>query len=270
MTKTNPGFRKEFRQIPFRTKLVIGIDFGTTFTGVAYAHSSVDVAKNTSSLNPEQIRDKITVIKSWPKARHCYTDKTATTLAYENGEVIAWGGRVRRSHSVTVSYFKLGLQEGANEHYLSKENKPALSSLNGYLGDSNWKHPDLPNKEPIDLAADYLKEVRQYVVNEVLPNEFGATFLENQRLKYVLTVPAIWSDKARDLTKRAAIRAGIPEEELELITEPEAAALYCSTLCHETDLKDGDRFLVCDAGGGTVVITPYFIAGGNTLGFDLL
>ena len=41
-----------------------------------------------------------------------------------------------------------------------------------------------------------------------------------------------------------------------LITEPEAAALYCATLCKEVDLKIGNRFLICDAGGGTVVHTP--------------
>jgi hypothetical protein len=41
-----------------------------------------------------------------------------------------------------------------------------------------------------------------------------------------------------------------------LITEPEAAALYCATLCKEVDLKIGNRFLICDAGGGTVVFTP--------------
>jgi hypothetical protein len=40
---------------------------------------------------------------------------------------------------------------------------------------------------------------------------------------------------------------------LMLITEPEAAALACATLCDEVDLREGDRFLVCDAGGGTVV-----------------
>src|SRR5579864_3174404 len=41
-----------------------------------------------------------------------------------------------------------------------------------------------------------------------------------------------------------------------LITEPEAAALYCATLCRQVDLKVGNRFLICDAGGGTVVCIP--------------
>ena len=69
----------------------------------------------------------------------------------------------------------------------------------------------------------------------------------------MVTVPAIWTDKAKDLTRKAALAAGIPDNRLKLITEPEAAALYCATICVEVGLKVGDRFLVCDAGGGTVV-----------------
>jgi hypothetical protein len=39
-----------------------------------------------------------------------------------------------------------------------------------------------------------------------------------------------------------------------MVTEPEAAALYCATICEELELEAGDRFVVCDAGGGTVVL----------------
>ena len=49
---------------------------------------------------------------------------------------------------------------------------------------------------------------------------------------------------------------GIWSDELILITEPEAAALYCATTCQEINLGDGDQFLVCDAGGATVVFRP--------------
>jgi len=80
--------------------------------------------------------------------------------------------------------------------------------------------------------------------------------LQNQQISYVITVPAIWSDKAKDLTRQAAIAAGILGKKLTLITEPEAAALFCASLCQEVDLQEGDRFLICDAGGGTVVCSP--------------
>lgn len=72
-------------------------------------------------------------------------------------------------------------------------------------------------------------------------------------MSYVISVPSIWIDYAQDLTRIAAIRAGLPQKSISLITEAEATALYCATMCEEVDLREGDRFLVYDAGGGTVV-----------------
>lgn len=234
-----------------KSKLVVAIDFGTTFTGVAYAHSVNASLSTASALNPEQIRDKITVVKSWPNVQKSYAEKVPTVLAYENDRPVDWGARVKPTHSTQVSYFKLGLQDGIGEYYGASEQKE--TTLSGFLLDCNWRHPDLPNMRPVDYATDYLREVRHYINDHVFPKEFGQGFLEQQHIKYVLTVPAIWNDKARDQTKRAALNAGFRERDLILVTEPEAAALYCSTLCHEVELTDGDCFLVCDAGGGTVV-----------------
>lgn len=91
----------------------------------------------------------------------------------------------------------------------------------------------------------------------VLHREYGEQLLQNQRISYILTVPAICSDRAKALIRQAAIRAGISDDNL-LITEPEAAALYCSVIFGEIDLNYSDRFLICDAGGGTVVCLNSF------------
>lgn len=52
----------------------------------------------------------------------------------------------------------------------------------------------------------------------------------------------------------AAIKAGLIDENdhrdrLMLISEPEAAALYCEKKCDQFNLRHGDRFMICDAGG---------------------
>jgi molecular chaperone DnaK (HSP70) len=237
-----------------RTRLVVGIDFGTTYTGVAYSHTADDNMSDITDWTLEQIRDKIVAIKQWPNADPLYPEKAPTVLAYQNGAVVAWGGSVKPSHPLRVAHFKLGLQESVAQHYSSSSTiGAAISILGGFLNDHKWRHPELPRKQPVDFAADYLKAIREYVLESALTRHLGKEFLHNQPIQYVITVPAIWSDKAKDLTRKAATRAGIPENDLSLVTEPEAAALYCSTLCNEVNLNDGDRFLICDAGGGTVV-----------------
>ena len=43
----------------------------------------------------------------------------------------------------------------------------------------------------------------------------------------------IWEDKAKEMTKQAAIAAGIPEDQIYMISEPEAAAVHCLTELQE-------------------------------------
>jgi len=134
------------------------------------------------------------------------------------------------------------------EHYGRGEAASTLAFI-----DPNWKNP-IPNKTPVDFAVDFLECVHRYIKEVALPRQYGKTFLKGLQIAYVITVPAIWKDGAKALTQQAAERAGIPANKLDLVTEPEAAALYCATICNEVDLGDGDRFMVCDAGGGTVVV----------------
>jgi molecular chaperone DnaK (HSP70) len=61
----------------------------------------------------------------------------------------------------------------------------------------------------VDFAADYLALVGNYVLNEVLAEHFDVSFLRNEQLSFVLTVPAIWTERAKDATRKAAERAGI-------------------------------------------------------------
>ena len=73
----------------------------------------------------------------------------------------------------------------------------------------------------------------------------------------VLTVPASFDAVAKELTREAALAAGLPSE-LVLVEEPQAA-LY-AWLAETGDdwrntLSVGDHLLVCDVGGGTTDLT---------------
>jgi molecular chaperone DnaK (HSP70) len=112
-----------------------------------------------------------------------------------------------------------------------------------------------------------------FVVMLIVPLEF----VESTPIEYILTVPAIWSDKAKSDTLWCASKAGFGAmDKIRLITEPEAAAVYTFTTVRKPEaqadkfgtvieisqlpdyaLQKGDVFITCDAGGGTVVSLIY-------------
>lgn len=74
----------------------------------------------------------------------------------------------------------------------------------------------------------------------------------------------MWSDRAKAIMREASIRAGLINnndhpDRLMLISEPEAAALYCEKKSEQFNLRHGQRFMICDAGGGTVDLIVFEI-----------
>lgn len=134
--------------------------------------------------------------------------KVPSLISYED-EKIRWGYQVGPD-SETFRGIKLLLDEDQETRYTpSLASKPLL-----------FKY----RKNAVQVAGDYLRQLVDQV-KQVLHRRFGAAsaFMD---LKFVLTAPAVWSDKAKDGTLRAAMQAHIPANEVSLVSEPEAAALY--------------------------------------------
>lgn len=112
-------------------------------------------------------------------------------------------------------------------------------------------------KTAIALVADFLRALFNHTMYTITKAR-GKEVVDAMRLHIVITVPAIWKGYARQAMETAAEQAGIlysrvaGETRLTLAPEPEAAAL--STLS-EPGRKVGknDVYIICDAGGGTVV-----------------
>lgn len=113
------------------------------------------------------------------------------------------------------------------------------------------------DKTAVDLVADYLKEFWSHILSTI-NRARGESVVDALRFHVVITVPAIWKGYARQSMEQAAKKAGIMARRaagrttLSFAPEPEAAAL--STLTEPGRRpKKGDVFIICDAGGGTVV-----------------
>lgn len=114
-----------------------------------------------------------------------------------------------------------------------------------------WQSPDeVPKVSALDCAVRYLSHiVRSWnAANENAP-------LSDQRV--VLTVPASFDPAARELTREAALKSGLPSDFV-LLEEPQAAVyrwLGSKGDAWRSSLSSGDTLLVVDVGGGTTDLT---------------
>ncbi|KAI7897314.1 uncharacterized protein EV154DRAFT_454752 [Mucor mucedo] len=212
--------------------IVMGIDFGTTYSGVAYARVG----------EMERGRAVVYDVSKWPGVT-AYS-QTPTRSAYTNGKLIKWGGFGEVAKFIQIiSLFKLHLDETKKDLNI----------------------PELASGIDVEQAiSDYLKAIFEHTCGQ-LEAHFGRSF-DTNKLRFCLTVPVIWTEKAKIIMRDAVIRAGLiskedPQDRLLLVGEPEAAAMYCETFLDEYNLKPGQNFLICDAGGGTVDLVVYRISG---------
>lgn len=173
--------------------------------------------------------------------------KVPTRISYSQyGNVSSWGFD-HDAQDRQLAWFKILLCEEAK-----RRAEPRLAFLNQLEEDMGSL-----GKEPVDVAADYLHRLWSHATT-LFKSRFGEVFFENLQIKFVLTVPAIWDHRAQELTKEAAVKAGMMSRnnmKLELVSEPEAAARFVFN--NHLSLKVGDAFVVCDAGGGTVDLISY-------------
>jgi molecular chaperone DnaK (HSP70) len=96
----------------------------------------------------------------------------------------------------------------------------------------------------VTVVADFLSHVRDTTV-ESIARTYGPDWIRNAEIEWVLTVPAIWTDAAKDLMVQAATKArfGRHRHDFNLVSEPEAAAAYTLKAIQPNDLNVGS-FLV--------------------------
>nr|POE83372.1 heat shock 70 kda protein 12a [Quercus suber] len=229
-------------------RLIVGVDFGTTYSGVAAVYSATP--------------DDVDIIKTWPGGNGITSDKVPTEIAYEV---------IENPHDLDTA--TTTASEGAPSTRIQwgfqfKPEEPRLRCIKLFL-DRNQKLPHFVSpletaaqlrrcqRTVMDAVSDYLTKLYDHTL-ETLTRRYGSSFMATTNMEFVLTVPAVWSDAAKNATLQAAERAGMGNRhKLKLISEPEAAAVYTLKTIQPNGLTVGDNFIVCDAGGGTVDLIAY-------------
>ncbi|KAG4293232.1 hypothetical protein FPRO06_12720 [Fusarium proliferatum] len=229
-----------------RTKLIVGIDYGTTYSGLSFALS-----------NAADFKD----IHPWTKypgssthiAEHCHKAPSWVAFKDENPDLDenAWGYQIEPGMK-TYAWTKLLLDDQA---LATEYDDP---DLNKAAGNGLMRLP--AGRTAKDVVTEYLKGMHSMYKKAVI-EKIGEDILEEMPVDFWLTVPATWTERAKLITRAAALDAGFasrPIDRLSLITEPDAAAHMAlkSSIHHVEDLIDvGTGVMVCDLGGGTVDIT---------------
>lgn len=170
------------------------------------------------------------------------TEKAPSEIAYnDQGGQPRWGFQLRPEEE-RLRCIKLMLD--------------SRQELPNYVSQSDLRDQlQRKGKDARTVVADYLTELWEHA-KEVLKRRWP--FMATSRVDVILTVPAVWSDAAKDATLTAAKRAGMGNN-ITLISEPEAAAVYTLKSMQPTHLRVGHNYIVCDAGGGTVDIIAFEI-----------
>jgi len=179
----------------------------------------------------------IHMITNWPGSARNPTDERVPSEVAYYGQRFEWGNKIRH-HNEREAWTKLLLDETYSKDQLRKiqELFHGDADLTEHEADSasNETHSPKLTKEPVDIITDFLSGVRVHV-QSVLEARFGV-ILKYLRREVVFTVPAGWSEKAKNLMYKAVCNAGfdVDETTISMITEPEAVAIYVLR-----DLNDG-------------------------------
>ncbi|CAG2207904.1 heat shock 70 kDa protein 12A-like [Mytilus galloprovincialis] len=234
-------------------KIVSAIDFGTTFSGYAY------------TFLPN--KEKIYTNRNWGQTQGFLLHKTPTCLLLKpDGEFEAFG------FEAVLKYNDLSEEDAGNHYYFDKfkmklyENKVLNTEI--LIEDASGK-----TKFAVDVFAKSLWFMKRHLLRH-LAGTMGYE-PDEKSIRWVLTVPAIWDENAKQFMREAAHKGGLIEtthsNQLLIALEPEAASLHCKLLPAETFMgnseellakptfEPGTKYLVVDAGGGTIDIVAHKI-----------
>lgn len=214
--------------------VIVGIDFGTA--GIGYAFSFED--------DPSKI-----IQSDFPGQSQGKKVPTEIILSPDSKLIYAFG--------LECNEYIKGNDDTKYEYY--RDIKMNLYKKMYKIKSTNGKEEDIEL-----IISKLLEKVSGYASKHI---ERINNTIKNENIKWVLTVPAIWEEKSKQIMINAPIKAGLIKENddksLFLALEPEVASIYfLKVLLKQKDIlcqhiNEGQPFIVCDIGAGTVDICTH-------------
>ncbi|KAK2535884.1 Hspa12a [Columba livia] len=193
--------------------VVVAIDFGTTSSGYAYSFTK----------EPECIH----VMRRWEGGDPGVSNqKTPTTI-------LLTPERKFHSFGYAARDFYHDLDPTESKHWLYFEKfKMKLHTTSNLSMETDLTAANGKKVKALEIFAYALQFFKEQALKEL--SDQGGSDFENTEVRWVITVPAIWKQPAKQFMRQAAYKAGMasPEnpEQLIIALEPEAASIYCRKL----------------------------------------
>ncbi|XP_034463793.1 heat shock 70 kDa protein 12A isoform X4 [Hippoglossus hippoglossus] len=193
--------------------VVVAIDFGTTSSGYAYAFTK----------EPECIH----TMRRWEGGDPGVSNqKTPTTILLTPDRKFHSFGYAARDF-----YHDLDPSESKQWLYLEKFKMKLHTTANLSI-DTDLHAANGKRVKALDIFAYALAFFKEQALKE-LSDQTGGDF-DNNDVRWVITVPAIWKMPAKQFMREAAYKSGLVcrenPEQLIISLEPEAASIYCRKL----------------------------------------
>ncbi|XP_021376572.1 heat shock 70 kDa protein 12B-like isoform X2 [Mizuhopecten yessoensis] len=232
-------------------EVVVAIDFGTTYSGYAFSTTS-EYQKDPT---------KISANSAWIAASAGLLSlKCPTCILFDKDQKF-----VNFGYEAEDKYANLALDNMHHEYYFFKQFKMSLHKNKDLNRDTLIEDESGKSMKAKTVFASGIRFLKNHA--EELINTRGMSF-EEWEIRWVVTVPAIWSDAAKQFMREAAQKAEIMNDQLLIALEPEAASVCCR---HLPDAKGSDifmpgsKYMVLDLGGGTADINVHQVVEDGSL-----
>ncbi|KAH9884837.1 hypothetical protein F4778DRAFT_799407 [Xylariomycetidae sp. FL2044] len=250
-------------------RFLIAIDYGTTYTGVAWVL--------TTGSQP-RLSD-IHVVSNWPDS---IDPKVPSLYTYTASDGQRWGANIGENAYV-IRWTKLELEKPSLEAALNTFRRTLLQVKHLNFRSEDVRDNRIPHhitKTPREVMTSYLKEVAEFVRRDIEANKDPESLKDfpwvEQPFPFLSVEESVWDTRAKNHTFRATTEAFndvFPETEVRqplhgpplsrtyrLATESEACAQYTMKIAREEGLDRLRKcFIVVDAGGGTVDLVSYIV-----------
>ncbi|XP_048774819.2 heat shock 70 kDa protein 12A-like [Ostrea edulis] len=225
---------------------VAAIDLGTTYSGVGFS------SRNSFTKDPTNVS-----LKSWHGTM--VTSKAPTAVLFHHQKFSSFG------YEAEEKYTELLLDGEAEGWNFFTKFKMTLYEQQTSLDALELESENGNKMSALTVFSAAIRYLWEQIMNEIVKQ---VSYVTREDIKWVITVPAIWTQPAKSFMRKAAFIAGLDSKMLTIALEPEVAAIFLKHLPLEKKMfgeigdtfrafSPGSKYIIVDVGGGTMDITTH-------------